>query len=47
MLEIINEFLEKKIDVYEKFASEIEPSEKPRTILLDELFKETIFEVWK
>lgn len=45
-IEIINEFLEKKIEFFNKFVNEIEPNEKPKTILLDKLFKETIFEVW-
>ncbi len=44
---ILNEFLEEKINFYEKFASEIKVNEKPPTKLLDELFKETLFEVWK
>jgi predicted nucleotidyltransferase len=46
-IEILNEFLEDKINFYSKYAEEIEPNEKPPTALLDELFKETIFEVWK
>lgn len=46
-IKILNEFLEEKIDFYSKYAEEIKPNEKPPTALLDELFKETIFEVWK
>jgi predicted nucleotidyltransferase len=46
-IEILNEFLEEKIDFYSKYSDEIERGEKPPTALLDKLFKETIFEVWK
>jgi predicted nucleotidyltransferase len=46
-IEILNDFLAEKIEFYNKFADEIEPNEKPPTELLDALFKETIYEVWK
>lgn len=46
-IEILNEFLERKIEFYKNYVEQIEPNEKPPTELLDELFKETIFEVWK
>ena len=46
-IEILNDFLEEKIEFYGEFVNRIEPSEKPDTCLLDALFKETIFEVWK
>jgi predicted nucleotidyltransferase len=46
-IEILNDFLEGKIEFYKKFVEEVEPNEKPPTGLLDALFKETIFEVWK
>lgn len=45
--EILNEFLAEKIEFYDKYASKIKVNEKPPTSLLDDLFKETIFEVWK
>ena len=45
--EVLNKFLGEKIDFYDKFASGVETNEKPKTELLDELFKETLFEVWK
>lgn len=45
-IEILNNFLGKKIEFYNKFADEIEANEKPPTELLDELFKQTINEVW-
>ncbi len=44
---ILNEFLEREIEFYIKFADEIAPNDKPPTELLDAVFKETIFEVWK
>ncbi|MDQ3130385.1 MAG: nucleotidyltransferase domain-containing protein [Acidobacteriota bacterium] len=46
-IEILNEFLERKIEFYKDYVSEIEPNDKPQTALLDELFKQTIYEVWK
>ena len=46
-IEILNDFLERKIEFYKTFVEQIEPNEKPPTELLDALFKETIFEVWK
>lgn len=44
---ILNEFLEEKIEFYKNYVEQVEPNEKPPTVLLDDLFKETIFEVWK
>lgn len=46
-IEILNEFLEEKIEFYKTFVEQMERAEKPQTERLDELFKETIFEVWK
>jgi len=46
-IEILNEFLESKIEFYKTYVEQIEPNDKPQTELLDELFKKTIFEVWK
>ena len=46
-IEILNEFLQQKIEFYSEFVNQIEQSEKPNTAALDALFKETIFEVWK
>lgn len=46
-IEILNDFLEEKINFYNDFVGEIEANEKPNTEMLDTLFKETIFEVWK
>lgn len=46
-IEILNDFLERKIEFYKDYVNRIEPSEKPDTNALDDLFKETINEVWK
>jgi predicted nucleotidyltransferase len=46
-IEILNEFLEKKIELYKDYVEQIEPNENPQTELLDQLFKETIFTVWR
>jgi len=46
-IEILNEFLRQKIEFYKDYVEQIEPNEKPPTELLDKLFKETIYEVWK
>jgi predicted nucleotidyltransferase len=46
-IEILNEFLEEKIEFYKTYVEQIEQGEKPPTEVLDELFKETIYEVWK
>ena len=46
-IEILNEFLERKIEFYKDYVEQVEPNEKPPTKLLDTLFKETMFEVWK
>lgn len=46
-IEILNEFLEEKINFYSDFVGQIEANEKPNTEALDTLFKETLFEVWK
>jgi hypothetical protein len=46
-IEILNEFLESKIEFYKDYVEQIAPNDKPQTELLDKLFRETIFEVWK
>lgn len=45
-IEILNEFLEQKIEFYKDYVEQMERVEKPPTELLDELFKKTIYEVW-
>lgn len=46
-IEILNEFLEQKIEFYTNYVEQFSRDEKPPTELLDNLFKETIDEVWK
>ncbi len=46
-IEILNEFLEEKIEFYKDYVEQIAPNDKPQTELLDKLFKETITEVWR
>jgi len=46
-IKILNDFLEEKIEFYKNYVEQIEQGEKPPTELLDALFKETIYEVWK
>ncbi len=46
-IEILNEFLEEKIKFYIDFVEQMKPNDKPQTEMLDALFRETIFEVWK
>ncbi len=44
---ILNDFLDAKIQFYSDYVSKIEQPEKPDTVLLDNLFKETMSEVWQ
>jgi hypothetical protein len=46
-IDVLNDFLERKIKFYGEFVDEMEPSAKPDTTLLDALFKKTLFEVWQ
>ena len=46
-IQILNDFLEEKINLYCDYVRQIEEGEKPDTEKLDTLFKETIFEVWQ
>lgn len=46
-IEILNDFLERKIEFYNDYVGKIEQPEKPDTNLLDDLFKKTIYEVWE
>jgi uncharacterized protein len=46
-IDILNEFLEEKINFYGDFVGQIAANEKPNTDLLDTLFRETLFEAWK
>lgn len=44
--QILNDFLEQKIDFYNKYIKSFEQTNQPNTALLDDLFKQTINEVW-
>jgi len=46
-IDVLNDFLERKIEFYNDYVGKIEQPEKPETSLLDDLFKETVYEVWK
>jgi len=46
-IEILNDFLDRKIKFYNKYVNSIEKSDPPETARLDSLFKQTIEEAWK
>ena len=46
-IQIINDFLDEKIKFYSEFVKSIDKIEQPATSLLDNLFRETLLEVWK
>jgi predicted nucleotidyltransferase len=43
---ILNDFIEAKIEKYNKVVQDIGKIDLPNTYLLDDLFKKTIAEVW-
>lgn len=45
-IHILNDFLESKIQFYNNYIKSLEPVLPPQTEKLDELFKDTIYEVW-
>lgn len=45
-IQLLNDFLEQKIDFYNKYIKSFEQNNQPNTALLDDLFKQTINEVW-
>ncbi len=45
-IQIINDFVEEKIQFYSKYVKSIDKIQPPETVLLDDLFRETIREVW-
>lgn len=45
-IQILNDFLEQKINFYNNFVKSIEKTEQPETYHLNELFRQTIYEVW-
>lgn len=46
-IQIINDFVEDKIKFYSKYVKSIDKIQPPDTILLDDLFRDTIREVWR
>ena len=45
-IQILNNFLEQKIKFYNHYVNSIKQTDQPDTAILDELFKNTIFEAW-
>lgn len=45
-IQILNDFLEEKIEYYSKYVSSLEQNPQPDTKRLDELFKQTLYEAW-
>jgi predicted nucleotidyltransferase len=45
--QILNDYLEQKIEFYNDYVQSIQPSNQPDSVRLNELFKHTINEVWK
>lgn len=45
-IQILNDFLEQKIGFYNEFVKSLVTEEQPKTERLNELFKQTIYEVW-
>jgi hypothetical protein len=45
-IDVLNDFLEEKINFYSRLVDRLEAGEKPDTKKLDALFRETIGEVW-
>ncbi len=46
-IQILNDFLEQKIEFYNNYVKSIVQNTPPDTAKLDELFKETIYEAWE
>jgi predicted nucleotidyltransferase len=45
-IKILNEFLEERINYYNKYVKSLESTKQPDTTLLDDLFRQTIEESW-
>lgn len=45
-IQILNTFLEEKINFYKEYVKQLEPTTQPETSKLNKLFKETVREVW-
>jgi len=46
-IDILNDFLDEKIQYYNNYIKFLEQSKQPETRLLDELFKQTMYEAWE
>ncbi len=46
-IQVINDFLESELERYVKYTANLPKSHPPSTALLDELFRETLAEVWE
>ena len=46
-IQILNDFLGQKINYYNEYAGSLGPTKHLDTILLNELFKQTIIEAWE
>ncbi len=45
-IQILNDFLEEKIEYYKSYVLSVGPTGQPDTEMLDQLFMETIYEAW-
>ncbi|PZR03270.1 MAG: hypothetical protein DI539_26450 [Flavobacterium psychrophilum] len=45
-IQILNDFLEQKIEFYNEYVKSLEKGEQADTTRLDELFKQTVYEAW-
>jgi hypothetical protein len=45
-VDVLNDFLSKKIDFYSEHIGEIDTIDRPQTEILDDLFRATLSEVW-
>jgi predicted nucleotidyltransferase len=46
-IQLLNTFLEQKINDYSTYIKTLTTTKEPNTALLDQLFKDTIYEAWK
>jgi uncharacterized protein len=46
-VEVLNEFLREKVEYYSSTVGEIDAIDRPQTEILDQLFRDTLTEVWR
>ena len=46
-VEVLNEFLREKVEYYSRTVGEINTNDRPQTEILDQLFRDTLTEVWR